>query len=166
MKGSVDALVKTFFSASYYDMNITDGVLSDYDSSTGKRTWSGTITLTSHSQMDENNQYLTKSVKITNGTWTKTGTSIKLSTGVYIIIGWIYFKSADKGRRGIRFINQNDNFIVDSQNVIMTNGSEIMLNTMSLFTATYDISIYLQGFQSSGSSLGVARSILKAVRIA
>lgn len=65
VKGSVDALVKTFFSASYYDMNITDGVLSDYDSSTGKRTWSGTITLTSHSQMDENNQYLTKSVKIT-----------------------------------------------------------------------------------------------------
>ena len=105
-------------------------------------------------------------VNLPNGTWTKTGTSIKLSTGVYIIIGWIYFKSADKGRRGIRFINQNDNFIVDSQNVIMTNGSEIMLNTMSLFTATYDISIYLQGFQSSGSSLGVARSILKAVRIA
>lgn len=65
VKGSVDALVKTFFSASYYDMNITDGVLSDYDSSTDKRTWSGTIALTSHSQMDENNQYLTKSVKIT-----------------------------------------------------------------------------------------------------
>lgn len=65
VKGSVDALVKTFFSASYYDMNITDGVLSDYDSSTGKRTWSGTITLISHSQMDENNQHLTKSVKIT-----------------------------------------------------------------------------------------------------
>lgn len=65
VKGSVDALVKTFFSASYYDMDITDGSLSDYDSSTGKRTWSGTITLTSHSQMDENNQYLTKSVKIT-----------------------------------------------------------------------------------------------------
>lgn len=65
VKGSVDALVKTFFSASYYDMNITDSLLSDYNSSTGKRTWSGTITLTSHSQMDENNQYLTKSVKIT-----------------------------------------------------------------------------------------------------
>lgn len=65
VKGSVDALVKTFFSASYYDMNITDSLLSDYDSSTGKRIWSGTITLTSHSQMDENNQYLTKSVKIT-----------------------------------------------------------------------------------------------------
>jgi hypothetical protein len=65
VKGSVDALVKTFFSASYYDMDITDGSLSDYDSSTGKRTWSGTITLTSHLQMDENNQYLTKSVKIT-----------------------------------------------------------------------------------------------------
>lgn len=65
VKGSVDALVKTFFSASYYDMDITDSSLSDYDSSTGKRTWSGTITLTSHSQMDENNQYLTKSVKIT-----------------------------------------------------------------------------------------------------
>lgn len=65
VKGSVDALVKTFFSASYYDMNITDSSLSDYDSLTDKRTWSGTITLTSHSQMDENNQYLTKSVKIT-----------------------------------------------------------------------------------------------------
>lgn len=65
VKGSVDALVKTFFSASYYDMNITDSSLSDYDSSTNKRKWSGTITLTSHSQMDENNQYLTKSVKIT-----------------------------------------------------------------------------------------------------
>lgn len=65
VKGSVDALVKTFFSVSYYDMDITDSSLSDYDSSTGKRTWSGTITLTSHSQMDENNQYLTKSVKIT-----------------------------------------------------------------------------------------------------
>lgn len=65
VKSSVDALVKTFFSASYYDMDITDSSLSDYDSSTGKRTWSGTITLTSHSQMDENNQYLTKSVKIT-----------------------------------------------------------------------------------------------------
>lgn len=65
VKGSVEALVKTFFSASYYDMNITDGSLSDYDSSTNKRTWSGTITLTSHSQMDENNQYLSKSVKIT-----------------------------------------------------------------------------------------------------
>lgn len=65
VKGSVDALVKTFFSASYYDMDITDSLLSDYDSSTGKRTWSGTITLTSHSQMDENNQYLSKSVKIT-----------------------------------------------------------------------------------------------------
>lgn len=65
VKGSVESLVKTFFSASYYDMNITDSSLSDYDSSTGKRTWSGTITLTSHSQMDENNQYLTKSVKIT-----------------------------------------------------------------------------------------------------
>lgn len=65
VKSSVDTLVKTFFSASYYDMDITDSSLSDYDSSTGKRTWSGTITLTSHSQMDENNQYLTKSVKIT-----------------------------------------------------------------------------------------------------
>lgn len=65
VKGSVDVLVKTFFSASYYDMDITDSLLSDYDSSTGKRTWSGTITLTSHSQMDENNQYLSKSVKIT-----------------------------------------------------------------------------------------------------
>lgn len=65
VKGSVDALVKTFFSASYYDMDITDSSLSDYDSSTDKRTWSGIITLTSHSQMDENNQYLTKSVKIT-----------------------------------------------------------------------------------------------------
>lgn len=65
VKGSIESLVKTFFSASYYDMNITDGILSDYDSSTGKRTWSGTITLTSHSQMDENNQYLSKSVKIT-----------------------------------------------------------------------------------------------------
>lgn len=65
VKGSVDALVKTFFSASYYDMDITDSLLSDYDSLTNKRTWSGTITLTSHSQMDENNQYLTKSVKIT-----------------------------------------------------------------------------------------------------
>lgn len=65
VKGSVDALAKIFFSASYYDMNITDSLLSDYDSSTGKRIWSGTITLTSHSQMDENNQYLTKSVKIT-----------------------------------------------------------------------------------------------------
>lgn len=65
VKGSVESLVKTFFSASYYDMDITDSLLSDYDSSIGKRTWSGTITLTSHSQMDENNQYLTKSVKIT-----------------------------------------------------------------------------------------------------
>lgn len=65
VKGSVESLVKTFFSASYYDMNITDSSLSDYDSLTDKRTWSGTITLTSHSQMDENNQYLTKSVKIT-----------------------------------------------------------------------------------------------------
>ena len=65
VKGSVDALVKTFFSASYYDMDITDSSLSNYDSSTHKRKWSGTITLTSHSQMDENNQYLTKSVKIT-----------------------------------------------------------------------------------------------------
>ena len=65
VKGSVESLVKTFFSASYYDMNITDSSLSDYDSSTDKRTWSGTITLISHSQMDENNQYLTKSVKIT-----------------------------------------------------------------------------------------------------
>lgn len=65
VKGSVESLVKTFFSASYYDMNITDSSLSDYDSSTDKRTWSGTIILTSHSQMDENNQYLTKSVKIT-----------------------------------------------------------------------------------------------------
>lgn len=65
VKGSVEALVKTFFSASYYDMNITDSSLSDYDSSTNKRTWSGAIALTSHSQMDENNQYLTKSVKIT-----------------------------------------------------------------------------------------------------
>ena len=65
VKGSVEALVKTFFSSSYYDMNITDGSLSDYDSSSDKRIWSGTITLTSHSQMDENNQYLTKSVKIT-----------------------------------------------------------------------------------------------------
>lgn len=65
VKGSVESLVKIFFSASYYDMNITDSSLSDYDSSTDKRTWSGTIILTSHSQMDENNQYLTKSVKIT-----------------------------------------------------------------------------------------------------
>lgn len=65
VKGSVESLVKTFFSASYYDMDITDSSLSDYNSSTGKRTWSGTIILTSHSQMDENNQYLTKSVKIT-----------------------------------------------------------------------------------------------------
>lgn len=65
VKGSVDALVKTFFSASYYDMDITDSSLSNYNSSTHKRIWSGTITLTSHSQMDENNQYLTKSVKIT-----------------------------------------------------------------------------------------------------
>lgn len=65
VKGSVESLVKTFFSASYYDMNITDSSLSNYDSLTDKRTWSGTITLTSHSQMDENNQYLTKSVKIT-----------------------------------------------------------------------------------------------------
>lgn len=65
VKGSVESLVKTFFSASYYDMNITDSSLSDYNSSTDKRTWSGTIILTSHSQMDENNQYLTKSVKIT-----------------------------------------------------------------------------------------------------
>lgn len=65
VKGSIESLVKTFFSASYYDMNITDSSLSDYDSSTDKRTWSGTIILTSHSQMDENNQYLTKSVKIT-----------------------------------------------------------------------------------------------------
>ena len=65
VKGSVEALVKTFFSASYYDMNITDSSLSDYDSATDKRIWSGTITLTSHSQMDENNQYLSKSVKIT-----------------------------------------------------------------------------------------------------
>lgn len=65
VKGSVESLVKTFFSASYYDMNITDSSLSDYDSSTDKRTWSGTIILTSHSQMDENNQYLTKLVKIT-----------------------------------------------------------------------------------------------------
>lgn len=65
VKSSVESLVKTFFSASYYDMNITDSSLSNYDSLTDKRTWSGTITLTSHSQMDENNQYLTKSVKIT-----------------------------------------------------------------------------------------------------
>lgn len=103
---------------------------------------------------------------LSNNTWGKTGAVIDLQPGVYVITGWIYFAKASSGKRGIRFINQNNNFIVDSQHVIVTNNDEIMLNTMSTFTATYNVSISLQGFQNSGSSLNIKRSILKAVRIA
>lgn len=115
---------------------------------------------------EEISSNITTTNSLSNNTWSKTGAVIDLQPGVYVITGWIYFAKASSGKRGIRFINQNNNFIVDSQHVIVTNNDEIMLNTMSTFTATYDVTISLQGLQNSGASLNIKRSILKAVRIA
>lgn len=115
---------------------------------------------------EEISSNITTTNSLSNNTWGKTGAVIDLQPGVYVITGWIYFAKASSGKRGIRFINQNNNFIVDSQHVIVTNNDEIMLNTMSTFTATYDVTISLQGLQNSGASLNIKRSILKAVRIA
>lgn len=58
---ALETLCKVFYSASYYDIDIKTTTLSDYDAQNNKKVWSGTIKLTSHSQIDENNQNISKS---------------------------------------------------------------------------------------------------------
>ena len=65
VRNTLEKLCQVFCSAAYYDISVETKSLSDYDSSTKTKTYSCTVTITSLTQQDENEEYLTGSVDIT-----------------------------------------------------------------------------------------------------
>ena len=65
VRNTLEKLCQVFCSAAYYDISVETKSLSDYDSSTKTKTYSCTVTITSLTQQDENEEYLTESVDIT-----------------------------------------------------------------------------------------------------
>lgn len=65
VRNTLEKLCQVFCSTAYYDISVETKSLSDYDSSTKTKTYSCTVTITSLTQQDENEEYLTGSVDIT-----------------------------------------------------------------------------------------------------
>lgn len=60
----LEKLCQVFCSKAYYDISVSTKSLSAYNSTKKTKTWSGTVTITSLTQQDENEQYLTDSIDI------------------------------------------------------------------------------------------------------
>lgn len=65
VRNTLEKLCQVFCSTAYYDISVETKSLSDYDSSTKTKTYSCTVTITSLTQQDENEEYLTGSVDVT-----------------------------------------------------------------------------------------------------
>lgn len=65
VRNTLEKLCQVFCSTAYYDISVETKSLSDYDSSTKTKTYSCTVTITSLTQQDENEEYLTGYVDIT-----------------------------------------------------------------------------------------------------
>lgn len=65
VRNTLEKLCQVFCSTAYYDISVETKSLSDYDSSTKTKTYSCTVTITSLTQQDENEEYLTGHVDIT-----------------------------------------------------------------------------------------------------
>lgn len=65
VRNTLEKLCQVFCSTAYYDISVETKSLSAYNSSTKIKTYSCTVTITSLTQQDENEEYLTGSVDIT-----------------------------------------------------------------------------------------------------
>jgi len=65
VRNTLEKLCQVFCSTAYYDISVETKSLSDYNSSTKTKTYSCTVTITSLTQQDENEEYLTGSVDVT-----------------------------------------------------------------------------------------------------
>ena len=65
VRNTLEKLCQVFCSTAYYDISVETKSLSAYNSSTKTKTYSCTVTITSLTQQDENEEYLTGSVDIT-----------------------------------------------------------------------------------------------------
>lgn len=65
VRNTLEKLCQVFCSTAYYDISVETKSLSDYDSSTKTKTYSCIVTITSLTQQDENEEYLTGSVDVT-----------------------------------------------------------------------------------------------------
>lgn len=65
VRNTLEKLCQVFCSTAYYNISVETKLLSDYDSSTKTKTYSCTVTITSLTQQDENEEYLTGSVDVT-----------------------------------------------------------------------------------------------------
>ena len=65
VRNTLEKLCQVFCSTAYYDISVETKSLSAYNSSTKTKTYSCTVTITSLTQQDENEKYLTGSVDIT-----------------------------------------------------------------------------------------------------
>ena len=65
VRNTLEKLCQVFCSTAYYDISVETKSLSAYNSSTKTKTYSCTVTITSLTQHDENEEYLTGSVDVT-----------------------------------------------------------------------------------------------------
>lgn len=65
VRNTLEKLCQVFCSTAYYDISVKTKSLSAYNSSTKTKTYSCTVTITSLTQQDENEEYLTGSVDVT-----------------------------------------------------------------------------------------------------
>lgn len=65
VRNTLEKLCQVFCSTAYYDISVETKSLSAYNSSTKTKTYSCTVTITSFTQQDENEEYLTGSVDVT-----------------------------------------------------------------------------------------------------
>ena len=65
VRNTLEKLCQVFCSTAYYDISVETKSLSAYNSSTKTKTYSCTVTITSLTQQDENEEYLTGSVDVT-----------------------------------------------------------------------------------------------------
>ncbi len=65
VRNTLEKLCQVFCSTAYYDISVETKSLSAYNTSTKTKTYSCTVTITSLTQQDENEEYLTGSVDIT-----------------------------------------------------------------------------------------------------
>lgn len=88
-----------------------------------------------------------------------------LNKGVYIITGTVNFSSDANGNR-IIILATTETSTNDATNSIVTTGRATLQRTMLVNITGTTATIYLRGFQSSGSSMTNVKGYIEAVKIA
>ena len=104
---------------------------------------------------------------LSNATWADTGVSITLPAGTYLICGDVHFANGKGGRRAVRF-KAGTTGLAQTEQVVPVDSSTSINSTLQcqwIIEPSAQTTYYLQAFQSTGSSLNISTSYIKAVRI-